>query len=72
MSKVAVYQFKKYAITTDKMVVSKRWATLVAINAAGALPLTDSKKIVDDYELDADGFHPPLDRPPVKPTKRAA
>jgi hypothetical protein len=60
MSKVAVYRFQRYAITTDKMVVSKRWATLITINAACAAPLKSSKKIVDDWEVDSEGFHPPL------------
>lgn len=60
MSKITVYRFQKYAITTDKMVVSSRWATLPAIDFAGATPLKNTKKVVDDYEVGPDGFHPPL------------
>lgn len=65
MSTVPVFRFRKYDINSDTMVISKRWATPtpIAIKTYGASPLFGSEKLVNESEIDGDGFHPPLTPP---------
>ena len=64
MSTIPVFRFQKYDISSDALVYSKRWATIIAIKSLGASPLYGSEKLVDDSEVDADGFYPPLEGSP--------
>jgi hypothetical protein len=47
MSKVTVYRFEKYDITTDTMRMSQRWATREAITAVHGKVLEDTAVDVD-------------------------
>ena len=56
MSKVKVYQFKRYDINTDQYVVSRRMATREAIERLGAVVISGTAAEVDGAHLDGDGM----------------
>lgn len=58
MQKVAVYFFTGYQISTDRILRSKRMATLEAIKNFGCVPLMDTAKEVFTHELDDNGLYP--------------
>jgi hypothetical protein len=61
MENVKVYYFRAYDIERDRMIRSKRPATLSAISALGPMmqPLMETEEEVDSSHLDADGFRRP-------------
>jgi hypothetical protein len=58
MGKVKVYYFRAYDIGRDRVIRSKRPATLGAIRALGPAmqPIMDSEEEIDSSLLDEDGF----------------
>jgi hypothetical protein len=58
MQKVTVYFFTGYQISTDKIIRSKRMATLEAIKKFGCTPIMDTAKEVYTHELDDNGRYP--------------
>jgi len=65
MSKVTVYRFKLYNITTDENLQSRRWATLEAIERIHGEVLKDTATEVDASAVATDhagmtvvGFNP--------------
>ena len=58
MEKVNVYFFSGYQISTDKIIRSKRMATLEAIKRFGCAPIMDTAKEVYTHELDDNGRYP--------------
>jgi hypothetical protein len=56
LSKVTVYRWHRYRIKTDEELVSGRWATREAIEAARGEVLEDTAREVDASDLDGDGF----------------
>ncbi len=58
MAKITVYYFTKYDINSDRIVTSKRMATLEAIKNFSCIPLIDTAKEVDTSELDEYGRYP--------------
>ena len=54
MSKVTVYQFTLYDITTDKIRKSRRWATYDAIERLGGDALLKTATEVEASSLDPD------------------
>jgi hypothetical protein len=58
MGKVTVYYFTQYDINSDKIVTSKRMATLEAIKSFNCVPLMDTAQEVDGLELDEYGRYP--------------
>jgi hypothetical protein len=58
MGSVKVYYFRAYDIERDRMIRSKRPATLSAIRALGPMmqPLMETEEEIDASHLDADGF----------------
>jgi hypothetical protein len=53
-----VYYFTQYDIDSDKIVTSKRMATLEAIKNFNFVPLMDTAQEVDGLELDEYGRYP--------------
>jgi len=58
MPKVTVYYFKMYDIITDQMIQSRRMTTLEKITELGGVPLKETGKEVDTFDIDPDGFYP--------------
>jgi hypothetical protein len=58
MQNVKVYYFRAYDIERDRMIRSKRPATLSSIRALGPMmqPLMETEEEIDSSQLDADGF----------------
>lgn len=58
MENVKVYYFRAYDIERDRMIRSKRPATLSAIRALGPMmqPLMETEEEIDGSYLDQDGF----------------
>ena len=58
MENVKVYYFRAYDIERDRMIRSKRPATLSAIRALGPMmqPLMETEEEIDASQLDDDGF----------------
>jgi hypothetical protein len=56
MPKIAVYRFLWQDRETGESVESPRFATLKAINLHAGRNIEDSRRIVDDSELDDKGF----------------
>jgi hypothetical protein len=58
MAKVKVYHFRAYEITTDRILRSKRPATLEAIGELGPMfhPILDTEEEIDSSLLGAEGF----------------
>jgi hypothetical protein len=58
MENVKVYYFRAYDIERDRMIRSKRPATLGAIRALGPMmqPLMETGEEIDASHLDQDGF----------------
>jgi hypothetical protein len=54
--KIAVYRFFWREEETGQVVESPRFATLKAINVQGGRNIEDSRKIVDQGEIDDRGF----------------
>jgi len=56
MAQVKVFYFEGYDFTDDKIVRSKRPATLEFIEKYRFLPVTENATEVDTSQLDADGL----------------
>lgn len=56
MSKIAVYQFSCPDIGTDEDVDNPRFATLKAIKIHDGRNIEESRRIVDDSDIDEKGF----------------
>jgi hypothetical protein len=56
MPKIAVYQFSCPDKGTGENVKSPRFATLKAIKLRGGRNIEESRRIVDDIEIDDKGF----------------
>jgi hypothetical protein len=55
LTKITVYRFTVYDITTDERRRSLRWATREAIKRVGGDVLEDTATEVDDAAVEADG-----------------
>ncbi len=51
MSKVKVYQFTLYDITSDGNCKSRRWGTLEGINSVGGVALKETATEIDAAEI---------------------
>ena len=56
MQKVAVYRFRRYDISSDEYVTSRRWAILETINLIRAEALIHTERLVDPNSLNAEGM----------------
>jgi hypothetical protein len=56
--KIAVYRFAVWDHDRGENVIALRMATLAAITQAKGLPDSGSMRLVDESELDGDGFYP--------------
>jgi hypothetical protein len=59
MSKIAVYRFTWRDKETGEMVENPRFATLKAIKLHDGRNIEASRRIVDDTDIDIDGFLKP-------------
>ncbi|MBU9809546.1 hypothetical protein J1785_07270 [Rahnella sp. SL6] len=55
-SRVEIYQFCMYDITSDELITSKRWATLGTIEYIKASAIRKTATLVNKSDIDADGF----------------
>lgn len=54
---VPVFQFKLYCVSTGEMILSDRFATLDAIQLVNGVPILQTRQLVPQAEVDANGFH---------------
>ena len=57
MCDVPVFQFKLFCVQTGDMILSHCYATLDAIQLLNGVPDLQTKQLVPEAELDANGFH---------------